>query len=981
MTTADQLAIVNRTLAEGDKALVLADSGLVQDWIKSRRLLVVVVASSRSGSSSSGGGGKISSSYALFVFLSQHSPPQLQSTKDIALNKTLPIDSNFKCELEAGNGADSPFLFKVSSSAAEDTATASQPVHSPPLLFEMLPGYHTEKFIGEIFDITNSIKKSKAALNPNQEFSWLTNYKKVDSLEASAADLKMSDLRVTSGGGGGASGAPSSSSSSSTLAAAAAAVPPPPTSSSGSDVISCPDASQPVTSSAASPIAARESVVHYQMSLKEDEFTQVQDFTILTATFNVNGQSPCPSSLCRLWLAGAADTEPPPDFYAIGFQELDLSKEAYLFSDSSKEEEWRAVVAESLHPGARYKEVRLIRLVGIMLVVYVKQEYYGFVSRVEAETVGTGFGGYFGNKGGVAVRLNFHNTSICFVNSHLAAHLAEVERRNQDFQDIMSRLVFANFNPVKNIKDHDMVYWVGDLNYRLNDLDADEVKALVERDMQNLQTYDQLFQQKKMRKVFDRFKEGLIRFRPTYRYDVGTDNWDSSEKGRAPAWTDRILWKGERITQLTYRSHPQLKVSDHKPVTAAFRAGIRVVDQVKYRKIYEDVMKRLDKLENEYLPQVTVDTTEINFGEVQFYETCRQTLTCANTGYLPVQFEFITKPNDVTICKPWLSVEPSKGFIMQGDKVDIKLEVFVGKKTAGDLNSVKDKLYDILVLHLLGGKDIFVTVSGNYVRSCFGASIDALCRLTIPIRELSNGSVSKLEAGKYEEVPELEADKEEPYPVPKELWFLCDLVMKMGATSKCENVFLQPGLRAEIMVIRDWLDTGLPASGPANVSIHSVAETLLLFLESLRHPVIPFAMYKSCLDCAPNYIQCKQIVAQLPTHHKQVFNYICAFLREVISSHLSSSGGNGGGSEDPKIVAALFASKMLRDLPTAGGRDREAGSSSIKAHANQQIIEQKKLRFFYHFLVSEDEPDLPPTLSSSHATSSSAAAEASTETS
>ena len=29
-----------------------------------------------------------------------------------------------------------------------------------------------------------------------------------------------------------------------------------------------------------------------------------------------------------------------------------------------------------------------------------------------------------------------------------------------------------------------------------------------------------------------------------------------------------------------------------------------MVDPVKYRRIYEDVMKKLDKLENEFLPQV-----------------------------------------------------------------------------------------------------------------------------------------------------------------------------------------------------------------------------------------------------------------------------------------------------------------------------------------------------------------------------------------
>ena len=65
------------------------------------------------------------------------------------------------------------------------------------------------------------------------------------------------------------------------------------------------------------------------------------------------------------------------------------------------------------------------------------------------------------------------------------------------------------------------------------------------------------------------------------------------------------------------RSHFELKVSDHKPVSAIFDSGMKVVDQVKYRKIYEDVMKRLDKLENEFLPQVTVDTTEIVFDTIK----------------------------------------------------------------------------------------------------------------------------------------------------------------------------------------------------------------------------------------------------------------------------------------------------------------------------------------------------------------------------
>jgi phosphatidylinositol-bisphosphatase len=59
-------------------------------------------------------------------------------------------------------------------------------------------------------------------------------------------------------------------------------------------------------------------------------------------------------------------------------------------------------------------------------------------------------------------------------------------------------------------------------------------------------------------------------------------------------------------------------------------------------------------------------------------------------------------------------------------------------------------------------------------------------------------------------------------------------------------------------MILSTLPAGLPVDKPA-VSIHSAAESLLVFLESLREPVIPYSAYNQCLDCSGNYLQCKQV--------------------------------------------------------------------------------------------------------------------------
>uniref|UniRef100_G1NUJ4 Type II inositol 1,4,5-trisphosphate 5-phosphatase n=1 Tax=Myotis lucifugus TaxID=59463 RepID=G1NUJ4_MYOLU len=670
----------------------------------------------------------------------------------------------------------------------------------------------------------------------------------------------------------------------------------------------------------------RETLVKSYLMQKEEDYTYIQNFRFFVGTYNVNGQSP--KECLQPWLSHGIQA---PDVYCVGFQELDLSKEAFFFHDTPKEEEWFKAVSESLHPDAKYAKVKFIRLVGIMLLLYVKQEHAAHISEVEAETVGTGIMGRMGNKGGVAIRFKFHNTSICVVNSHLAAHTEEYERRNQDYKDICSRMQFCQVDPSLpplTISKHDVILWLGDLNYRIEELDVEKVKKLIEeKDFQTLYAYDQLKTQVAAKAVFEGFTEGELTFQPTYKYDTGSDEWDTSEKCRAPAWCDRILWKGKNITQLSYQSHMALKTSDHKPVSSEFDIGVRVKNEELYRKTLEEIVRSLDKMENANIPSVSLSKLEFCFQNVKYMQLQVESFTIHN-GQVPCQFEFINKPGEESYCRQWLNANPSKGFLLPDSAIEIELEIFVTKTMATKLNSGEDKIEDILVLHLDRGKDYFLSVSGNYVPSCFGSPIHTLCYMREPISDLPLETVRELTL-----MPLWTEDDgsqlENPMEIPKELWMMVDYLYRNAAQE--EDLFQQPGRRLEFEHIRDCLDTGMIENlDTLCILHHSVAEALLLFLESLPEPVICYSAYHNCLECSGNYTASKQVISTLPTFHKNVFNYLLAFLRQLLENseknHL-----------DENILASIFGSLLLRN---------PAGQQKL------EMAEKKAQEFIHQFLCN-----------------------------
>ena len=224
---------------------------------------------------------------------------------------------------------------------------------------------------------------------------------------------------------------------------------------------------------------------------------------------------------------------------------------------------------------------------------------------------------------------------------------------------------------------------MGDLNYRV-ELKDNIVKSLVEkRDFEEILQADQLLRQQKEGKAFVEFKEAKINFPPSYKYDVGTNNFDSSEKRRVPSYCDRILYHSKSIDgeddieASNYNSWQQILSSDHKPVSCDFKLKVRSIIPSKQNDVYTSLLREFDKFENESIPDIQLSTQQLQFKDLSFMINQTKSLKLINTGKVIAQWKFINdfgqdksqgQLNNNNNNKPWLQIIPSQGILVPGKK-------------------------------------------------------------------------------------------------------------------------------------------------------------------------------------------------------------------------------------------------------------------------------------------------------------------------
>ncbi|KAL0279308.1 UNVERIFIED_CONTAM: hypothetical protein PYX00_000898 [Menopon gallinae] len=295
-----------------------------------------------------------------------------------------------------------------------------------------------------------------------------------------------------------------------------------------------------------------------------------REIRVFVGTWNMNGQSP-PHEINDFMLPEGL--EHVPDIIAIGTQE-----------SYPERFEWEVKIQETIGPS--HVLFHSTALGTIHLAIFIRRDLLWFCSIAEESSLSVRPGVAFRTKGAVAIAFILFGTSFLFITAHLTAHQEKVKARIHDVKRIVRSLDLPKNLPVRfRIKSKDVtqnfdcVFWCGDLNFRLAQAREDVIHWVEEYKFPlqvDLKT-DQLTKLITDGTCLSSFSEGSITFPPTYKYDPGTQNFDTSNKHRTPAYTDRILYKSKSgvVSCIAYSSVPSICTSDHKPVWGLYKGSVR----------------------------------------------------------------------------------------------------------------------------------------------------------------------------------------------------------------------------------------------------------------------------------------------------------------------------------------------------------------------------------------------------------------------
>lgn len=651
------------------------------------------------------------------------------------------------------------------------------------------------------------------------------------------------------------------------------------------------------SSSSNEEITPQHGRINTELRKKIDEFTKTETITMRAITWNMHGKP-----LSSTQLDALLGLPILSDMYVLCLQESDTLGPKNLYANTTTLANTKSSILEAL--GNEYSIIDSNQLLGLMVLIVARNKTKEQISDVRKDTTGTGLFGVWGNKGAAAVWLRFGYEPACpgsgvemaVINCHLTAGDGKslIERRAWEFGEIAKKLKVKGLvqemvdeekdDDEKEEKDDDdaklmkvtdelasldldpskkpITFLMGDLNYRVT-MDSEMVADFSSKeDYETIIVQDQLGHSRKDDKILTGFTEGVINFAPTYKYVVGTDNFDNTE--RTPSYTDRIFYSADdRINQLEYKSEMQYNISDHKPVISKFQLTLPFIDFEKRKEIVDITLKDWDQKENSHRPVVAVEPSEITINDSKVLRPSEGWIKITHSetstsGLIHWEILLCTEAGNIdNSSSPFVQVEPRIGDLPCGASQHVRITCTPGVYTPD--------ISQIAIVKITDGQDIFVPIQFNSVKTCLGSSLDLLSRMP-------DGAVN----GKI-------MDKASTN-LPKEIWNCIDYLW----TRITPEMFNQKGDSSLENQIQDWLDNGQPFDITVleeadkiepKISIYSVAQIFLSLLRYLQGGVIPLDYY---------HLVCKgsegvnNILEQMPGVNVNVLIYITGFLHKAI---------------------------------------------------------------------------------------------------
>lgn len=154
------------------------------------------------------------------------------------------------------------------------------------------------------------------------------------------------------------------------------------------------------------------------------------------------------------------------------------------------------------HFGDGFVLVKDAKLVGLYSCVFARSSIRPRMKDLAISYIKTGFDSEYGNKGSILARFCIDDSSICLLNNHLAAGEENAEKRAKDVIEILdarfpppsasTRRAYTTLGDGTSVLDHELVFFAGDLNFRLTLPRKMVIAAVKDGKMDELLPYDEL---------------------------------------------------------------------------------------------------------------------------------------------------------------------------------------------------------------------------------------------------------------------------------------------------------------------------------------------------------------------------------------------------------------------------------------------------------------------------------------------------------